>query len=711
MAEDSTPRWGRRSFLKATGVAGLAATMSNVVQATPGRAPGPKRDELLVGIPLGTDMAGAADRIADALSGSQRVAHTNETLRYVAVQDPSQAAVSSAGSLAEQLRGLDVSKYVEENETKSRPDAVDDPKLDSQYAPQLVNAIDAWNTTQGSSDVTIAVVDQGVKYDHPDLQAQFGSDKGQDFVDDDADPMPTSSSDEYHGTHVAGIASATTDNGVGVAGISDSTLLSGRALSASGGGSLSDIADAIQWATDQGADIINMSLGGGGYTDTMKNAVQYAVNNGSLPICAAGNDGSRGVSYPAKYDECVAVGAIDSNENLTSFSQYGPDLDVVAPGQNVLSTSTRNGGYEELPGTSMACPAAAGVAALGLAAQGDMSPSELRSTLKNTAVDIGLSDEKQGAGRVDALNIVGGDGGDGGGGGGGDTQQPTASIDYSPTSPDVGETVTFDGSGSSDPDGGSIQTYEWTASTGGSATGQTVEGTWNEAQDVTVTLTVTDDEGETASESVTVSIGGSTNEGPVANLSASATETTVGSAIDFDGSGSSDPDGSISSYQWDFGDGSTASGATVSKSWDSAGDYTVTLTVTDDAGASDSASTTVSVQEDSGGTCGDASTGGSADSYLSGWWDSESFSYSAQLSDPCQVEFVLDGPATADFDLYVTLDGRTAGPRDYDKRSITADSQERVIVEDVAPGQSFGIAVDSYSGSGSYTISVEELGA
>jgi serine protease len=716
MAGNDTERWGRRTFLKATGVVGLAAATSNVVQATPGREPGPKRDELLVGVSLGIEMDEAVARLDDLVQGSQRVAHRNDELRYVAVQDPSVAAISAAGSLAGDLRSLEFAKFVEENEVNSRPDAVDDPKLDSQYAPQLVNAVDAWETTQGSEDVTIAVVDQGVDYTHPDLEAQFGSNKGRDFVDDDGDPIPDDDANEYHGTHVAGIASATTDNGVGVAGVSDSRLLSGRALSEEGQGSTSDIADAVQWAADRGADIVNMSLGGGGYTDTMKNAMQYALNNGSLPICAAGNDGSGSVSYPAAYDECVAVGAVDSNENLTDFSQYGPNLDVVAPGQNVLSTSTRSGGYEELPGTSMACPAASGVAALGLAAQGDLAPEELRTQLKSTAVDVGLSADRQGSGRVDALNIVGGDGGGGGddgGDGGGGTEPPVASIDVSPTTPDTGETVTFDGSGSSDPDGGGIESYEWEASTGGTATGTQVEGSWDQAQDVTITLTVTDDDGETGTESVVVSIGGTANEGPTADLRASATEATVGEGIDFDASGSSDLDGSIAAYDWSFGDGTSASGATVSKVFDAAGDYTVALTVTDDDGATDSATLSVSIQEDTGGggSCGDSSDGGSAQSSLSGWWDSESFTYTGRLSDPCQLTVTLDGPAAADFDLFLTADGRTPSPDDYDKRSITQDSQERIIVEDVAPGQEFGVTVDAYSGSGSYTVTVEELGA
>jgi serine protease len=326
----------------------------------------------------------------------------------------------------------------------------------------------------------------------------------------------------------------------------------------------------------------------------------------------------------------MAVSAVDENENLASFSQYGDKVDVAAPGVDVLSTWTTNksqygGKYEKISGTSMACPAASGVAALGLAAaggSGSLTPNELRSRLKNTAVDIGLSTQKQGAGRVDALNIVDA-AGDGGGGGGGD--------------------------------------------------------------------------GNTA---------------PTVSINASSTTVDAGQSVEFDGSGSSDSDGSISSYSWDFGDGATASGVSATHTYDSAGDYTATLTVTDDDGASSSDSVAVTVESTGGGggSCGDTSSSGSADGYLYGYYDDASYTYAASLDDPCQVEFDLDGPSGSDFDLYVTFDGRTPSTYDYDARSITYGADEQIVVDDVSAGQEFGILVDSYSGSGSFTLSVSELG-
>jgi len=414
MADDSIQDHGRRTFLKATGAAGAAAAFSGVASATPGRTPGPKEDEVLIGVSAGADLR---KRVEQYVPGNAEVVHRNDDLRYVAVKF--NGSDRARENFKEAITKKDEIKYAEDNATVHAFATPDDPQFSDQYAPQQVESDRAWDTTFGDSSVTIAVIDTGVQYDHPDLSGNFGSDKGRDFVDSDQDPYPDVPSDEYHGTHVSGCAAAVVDNGTGVAGQGNSALLGGRALDESGRGSLADIADAVKWAADQGADIINMSLGGGGYTDTMKNAVSYATDNGSLIFAAAGNDGSRGVSYPAAYSECVAVSAVDSNEQLASFSQYGDDVELCAPGVDVLSTTTEaRGGYERLSGTSMATPVASGVAGLTLA-QWDLANNELRSHLKNTAEDIGLSSGEQGSGQVDAYAAVTTDPSDGGGGGGG----------------------------------------------------------------------------------------------------------------------------------------------------------------------------------------------------------------------------------------------------------------------------------------------------
>ncbi|AGN02078.1 PKD domain-containing protein [Salinarchaeum sp. Harcht-Bsk1] len=194
--------------------------------------------------------------------------------------------------------------------------------------------------------------------------------------------------------------------------------------------------------------------------------------------------------------------------------------------------------------------------------------------------------------------------GDCDGSGGGSNSAPTASFTTSISNPEPGENVSFDGSGSSDSDG-SISSYSWDFGDGSSGSGQSVSHSYSSSGDYTVTLTVTDDDGATDSASQTVSVSsGSSNSAPTASFTVSPSSPTMGESATFDAADSSDSDGSISSYSWDFGDGSTATGQSVTHSYSSTGDYTVTLTVTDDDGATDSNATTVTVQSSSsGGAC------------------------------------------------------------------------------------------------------------
>ncbi|WP_435333568.1 S8 family serine peptidase [Haloarchaeobius sp. TZWWS8] len=425
MPDDDNHQFGRRTFVKAAGAAAGAAAFAGVTSGTPGRKPGPKEDEILVGVSKGVDRRATVE---SAVPGNAEIVHENDTLSYVAVKFPSTASDTAKENFISAVTKKDGVKYAEKNATHHALATPNDPQFSSQYAPQQVKSDQAWDTTFGDSSVTIAVVDTGAQYDHPDLAGNYKSNPGYDFVDNDSDPYPDVPQDEYHGTHVSGCAAAVIDNGTGVAGQGNSSLINGRALDEGGSGSTSDIADAVEWAADQGADIINMSLGGGGYTSTMKNAVSYAQNQGALLICAAGNDGTSSVSYPAAYSECMAISAVDSNENLASFSQYGSSVELCAPGVDILSTTTETrGSYEKLSGTSMATPVTSGVAGLTLAKWSSLANNELRSHLKNTAEDIGLSSDKQGSGQVDAYAAVTTDpsnsGGGGGGGGSGSTSE------------------------------------------------------------------------------------------------------------------------------------------------------------------------------------------------------------------------------------------------------------------------------------------------
>jgi serine protease len=399
----------RRTFLQLSGIAGLSG-LTGLASATPGREPGPKADELLVGVSATASSPRAG--VKPHLPNKARIVHENNTLGYVAVKLPEQASEQARKSLKQAVKNRGSVKYVEPNATYHTLYTPNDPLYGDQYADQMVNAPAAWEETLGDASITIGVVDQGVAYNHPDLQGNVASDPGYDFVDGDTDPSPDAPR-EHHGSHVAGIAAAGLDNGTGVTGMGNSTIVSARTLAEDGRGSLSDIADGIEYATDRGADVINLSIGAQSSSRTMDNALTYAINNGALPIAAAGNSGRRGVSYPAANSNCMAISALDSDGSLARYSSYGEPVELAAPGTNVLSTVPGDS-YDRLSGTSMACPATAGVAGLTLA-KWDLTNNELRSHLKNTAVDIGLPEDQQGSGRVDAANAITTKPGDGGG--------------------------------------------------------------------------------------------------------------------------------------------------------------------------------------------------------------------------------------------------------------------------------------------------------
>ncbi|NLV11241.1 PKD domain-containing protein [Halomicrobium mukohataei] len=188
------------------------------------------------------------------------------------------------------------------------------------------------------------------------------------------------------------------------------------------------------------------------------------------------------------------------------------------------------------------------------------------------------------------------------GDGGDENTAPTASFSADVSTPEPGDSISFDASESSDPDG-SIDSYEWEFGDGTTATGETVSHSYDSAGDYTVTLTVTDDAGATATDSTTISVS-SGNAAPDASFTVSPSNPAPDESVSFDAADSSDSDGTIASYEWELGDGTTATGESVSHSYESAGDYTVSLTVTDDAGASDTNETVVSVGDSSGGTEG-----------------------------------------------------------------------------------------------------------
>lgn len=261
-----------------------------------------------------------------------------------------------------------------------------DPSFSQQWGLSKIQAPQAWDIATGNPLVKIAIVDTGIDKDHPDLSSK---------VDTWVNFTNTKSSDDLygHGTHVAGIAAAITNNSIGIAGVDfNSRLMSVKVLNDSGNGYLSWIANGIMWASDNGAKVINLSLGGNSSSQTLEEAINYAWNKGALLACAAGNNGNSSASYPAYYQNCIAVAGTDQNDQKTSWSSYGNWVDVAAPGLNIYSTlpnhrakmsSTRN--YGKASGTSMATPFVSGLAGLIFGQNINMSNSRAREIIQQTA--------------------------------------------------------------------------------------------------------------------------------------------------------------------------------------------------------------------------------------------------------------------------------------------------------------------------------------
>ncbi|MCF6409849.1 S8 family peptidase [Pseudalkalibacillus salsuginis] len=299
----------------------------------------------------------------------------------------------------EALEALDAVTFAEPNVELHASYIPDDPAYHSlQYAPQKVGAEEAWDVTLSDPSVKIAVIDTGVDYNHPDLDGKVL--QGYDFVDDDNDAID----ENEHGTHVAGIAAANTDNGEGIAGMAPkASILPVRVLDADGSGTMDDVAQGIRYAADQGAQVINLSLGGKIGSKTLEAAVNYAWEQGSVVVAAAGNESTPLPSYPAYYENAIAVAATDENDAIAYFSNYGLWVDIAAPGVDIHSTIP-NGGYATYSGTSMASPLVAGVAGL-LAAQGK-SAEQIRTALEETAVEVTGTCILFQNGRVNAANAV-----------------------------------------------------------------------------------------------------------------------------------------------------------------------------------------------------------------------------------------------------------------------------------------------------------------
>jgi len=286
----------------------------------------------------------------------------------------------------------------------------------------------AWDISTGNPSVIVAIVDTGIAYEDygkyclaPDLASTCFV-AGYDFVNKDTHP----NDDNRHGTHVAGTVAQSTNNNLGVAGVAFNTcLMPVKVLDSRGSGTYANIAKGIRFAADNGAKVINLSLGGTASNNTLREAVAYAYGKGVTIVAACGNNNKPTCLYPAAYDDYViAVGATQYDETKAPYSNYGPSLDLVAPGGNTSLDQNKDGyadgvlqqtfknswavcdfAYYFFQGTSMATPHVVGTAALLIANGNAVTPDDVRAALQETAEDLGAPswDATYGWGLVDAF--------------------------------------------------------------------------------------------------------------------------------------------------------------------------------------------------------------------------------------------------------------------------------------------------------------------
>jgi len=275
-----------------------------------------------------------------------------------------------------------------------------------------IHAPSGWEEETGKDSVIIGFVDTGLDFDHPELQNKYVS-RGKDFVNNDDD----ATDDHGHGTHIASIAAAETNNSIGIAGVAwDCKILPAKAMDATGTGSYANIIDAVRWLADNGAHIINLSIGGDADSSALEDAMKYAYSLDVMSIAAAGNNSSD-VLYPAAYDlYCLAVAATDYNDAHASWSNTGPQVDIAAPGERILGCvptwypAQIWGDFDVDPyaygyGTSSSAPFVAGLAALIKSLKPNLPVRDIMNIIRYSADDVNQDlfpgvDDNIGYGRI-----------------------------------------------------------------------------------------------------------------------------------------------------------------------------------------------------------------------------------------------------------------------------------------------------------------------
>jgi PKD repeat protein len=445
-----------------------------------------------------------------------------------------------------------------------------DIELDHCWGVERIGAGTVHASGNTGDGVKVAIIDSGIDYTHPDLNANYVD--GYDFVNGDDDPMD----DHGHGTHCSGIVAAE-DNGTGAVGVApDADLYGLKVLSASGSGSYSNVIAALEWAILNGIQVTSNSYGSSGYPGWL---VEYtfdlAADSGIINVCAAGNSGNyagtgENMIYPAKFASCISVAATTISDVRASFSSTGQQMEIAAPGAGIYST-VPGGGYQSWSGTSMACPHVSGVVALMIKA----GVADIRGTLAATAEDLGAPgwDPQYGYGLVNAVAAVGEPGDP-------EPDPVVAQFVGDPTNGDTDLTVYF-----TDLSTGNPTSWLWDFGDTGTSTAQDPSHTYTAAGTYTVSLTATGPGGsdtETKVDYIEVTEPATPPPAPEADFSGSPTSGNAPLNVDF----TDQSNGIVTSWSWTFGDGGTSTAENPSHTYTSAGNYTVSLTVSN-AGGSD----------------------------------------------------------------------------------------------------------------------------
>lgn len=351
---------------------------------------------------------GSAKQTTKLRSMTKGAVYTEQTDQHMLIRLDGRTDAEVLNSLAADPQV----EYIEPNMRMYATSTIDDTYYSEQWGLGQIQAPEAWEEVTGDAQVTVAVIDTGVDYSHPDLKGRVNTANDYDYVNKDKDAKD----DEGHGTHVAGIIAAQLNaQGIaGVAGNSSVKILPLKVLDAEGEGDLYDVASAIMDAADLGADVINLSLGAElgdnqkKAPQTLVDAITYAMKKGALVVAAAGNESSNADRFvPASIAGVVTVSAIDSDRTLADFSNYGSSVDIAAPGVDIISTYP-GGRYVHASGTSQATPFVSGVAALLKTKEPDLTVKELTDRLLATATDLGKTgrDSLYGYGLVNAYRAV-----------------------------------------------------------------------------------------------------------------------------------------------------------------------------------------------------------------------------------------------------------------------------------------------------------------